>query len=201
MCGAVDMRSIFVSMLLFNQFSLIYRAVDLWRVDVWIVDVESGWSIEGIPTTGTSTVHCLIFLLSELLLLSSHFYVSIWTTTLLVPPLRILLFRQFILIKYISVQGRGRAYGPPMATMTRQQFCLLSRIPQNFVSPQGTIKAAGNMTFGRLNKKLQQGFSKGWKKGSRKYFGEIWWNVVTFSENLVLHILWEKIWLLPETVY
>jgi hypothetical protein len=48
MCGAVDLRSIFVSIIKkhINQFSLMYKEVDLWRFDVRTVDVVSGRSVD-----------------------------------------------------------------------------------------------------------------------------------------------------------
>jgi hypothetical protein len=62
-----------------------------------------------------------------------------------------------------------------MATMTRQQFLFIELyIPQNFVSPQGTIKAAGNMTFDVLTKITARLFLEDEKRGVRKYFREIW---------------------------
>ncbi len=44
MCGAADLRSIFVSIMLYTStnFLFIYRAVDLWSVDIQTVDVVSG---------------------------------------------------------------------------------------------------------------------------------------------------------------
>ncbi len=49
MCGAVDLRSTFVTIIYTHLFSLMYRAADLWLVDVLTVDSVYGWSVKGTP--------------------------------------------------------------------------------------------------------------------------------------------------------